>query len=325
MRSRPPTRAAHAEALLDWLVGWGGHVDGLRIADAGGGLGIVAARDFREGETPLIVPADVLVRSGLVAVTPFGLALVARYGPHVLLAAWLARARQGLLPEYAPYVATVPTDLAGHPLFFGAEALHALRGTAFLGVLEARRARTLEEHAWIRARVPAFAELDATEWMEARTLVTSRTFACGEGDALAPGADLLDHASVPVATWTCDPRAGFRLRMARPVPAGAEITLSYGPKSNARLLLGYGFTLPDNPHHDVEIEVGDHGFFRLAMTEDAESRRLVATLGGRAAVAAFCRARLAELPAPEEALDPAVVSALRVRESERRVLAWWAD
>lgn len=323
MRSRPPPRAAHAEALLDWLVAEGGHVDGAWIVDVAGGLGIVAARDLAVGETPLVVPADVLVRSEVVAATPLGLALVARYGAHVLLAAWMTRARRGLVPDAAPYVATLPTDLGGHPLFFGAEARDALRGTAFLAVLEARRARLLEEHAWIRARVPAFADLDATEWMEARTLVTSRSFACGEGDALAPVADLLNHASAPVATWTCDPVGGFRLRIVRPVPAGAEITQSYGPKSNARLLLGYGFTLAENAHHDVEIEVGEHGFFRLSAAEDAESARLVAALGGRAAVAAFCRGRLAELPGPEEE-DPAVVSALRVRESERRVLAYWA-
>ncbi|MFN7144247.1 MAG: SET domain-containing protein, partial [Myxococcota bacterium] len=278
-------------------------------------------------EAPLVVPPDVLVRSEVVAVTPFGLALVARYGAHVLLAAWMVRARRGLVPDYTPYVATVPTDLAGHPLFFGADARHALRGTAFLAVVEARRARLAEEHAWIRARVPVFADLDAAEWIAARTLVTSRSFACGEGDALAPVADLLNHAGAPVAAWTCDPVAGFRLRIARPVPAGAEITQSYGPKSNARLLLGYGFTLRENPHDDVEIEVGVHGFFRLEAAETAESRRLVATVGGRAAVAAFCRERLAGLPPAEEAdgADPGVVSALRVRESERRVLAYWAE
>jgi hypothetical protein len=66
---------------------------------------------------------------------------------------------------------------------------------------------------------------------------------------LAPLIDLLNHGSAcdggANAQWEYDDAArALRVCTTRAVPRGAEVTLSYGRKSNADLLLHYGFVLP---------------------------------------------------------------------------------
>ena len=42
-------------------------------------------------------------------------------------------------------------------------------------------------------------------------------------------------------------------------PAGAEIFNNYGAKPNAELILGYGFTLEDNPDDTIVLKLGGGG------------------------------------------------------------------
>jgi len=44
----------------------------------------------------------------------------------------------------------------------------------------------------------------------------------------------------------------LHLPVARSVAAGEEVFVSYGAKSNAELLLFYGFVLPGNPYDDMQ-------------------------------------------------------------------------
>ena len=49
-------------------------------------------------------------------------------------------------------------------------------------------------------------------------------------------------------------RGGYlHLPVARSIPAGVEVIVSYGPKQNAELLLFYGFAIPNNPYDEVPI------------------------------------------------------------------------
>lgn len=46
-----------------------------------------------------------------------------------------------------------------------------------------------------------------------------------------------------------------RVRTFRPCAAGEELTLSYGPLPNAKLLLFYGFAVEHNPHDAVSLSL----------------------------------------------------------------------
>lgn len=78
---------------------------------------------------------------------------------------------------------------------------------------------------------------------------------------LLPGVDILNHARGQPVTWIShtQPQAPVeRVTIVPhdPTPAGQEIFNNYGPKPNAELLLGYGFTLPNNPDDTIVLKLG---------------------------------------------------------------------
>lgn len=58
------------------------------------------------------------------------------------------------------------------------------------------------------------------------------------------------------------------MRAARNVPAGAQVTITYGPKSNVQLLCNYGFVEEDNPLDKVLFR------FRSGLSPSRVERRL---------------------------------------------------
>ncbi|KIJ57315.1 hypothetical protein M422DRAFT_23363 [Sphaerobolus stellatus SS14] len=89
---------------------------------------------------------------------------------------------------------------------------------------------------------------------------------------LLPGVDSLNHARGQPVTWLVDsmspkkedisssgpsPSYEISLVIHAPTPAGSEFLNNYGPKSNAELLLGYGFTIPNNPEDVIAFEMRD--------------------------------------------------------------------
>ena len=87
---------------------------------------------------------------------------------------------------------------------------------------------------------------------------------------LLPGVDTLNHARGQPVSWISQtapppsasesdkaqfvPRLTIVLRV--PTPAGQELFNNYGPKPNAEFLLGYGFTLPNNPDDTILLKIG---------------------------------------------------------------------
>ncbi|CAL8467547.1 g7085 [Coccomyxa elongata] len=74
--------------------------------------------------------------------------------------------------------------------------------------------------------------------------------------SLVPMAHLLNHSPWPhiVRYGRLDEETqSFCLRAFRPCSAGDQCFLSYGPLPNLKLLLFYGFALPNNPHDIVSI------------------------------------------------------------------------
>lgn len=86
---------------------------------------------------------------------------------------------------------------------------------------------------------------------------------------LLPGVDSLNHARGQPVTWevsrmtplsepsrTWDTDLGISLTLETPFPKGAEIFNNYGPKPNSSLILGYGFSLEDNPDDTIMLKIG---------------------------------------------------------------------
>lgn len=333
-------RAGAAEASVREAAAWveaaGGSVGPLRAGSGPVGRGIFAARAIAAGERLLRVPPARLVTTAVAAATRVGQAVVERWerpaGDQVLLALFLVRALRKGDRAWSPYLATLPRVMPGHPLFFSRRELAELRGTSCGELVAARRERLDEERAQLRRIAPGLHDLQRGEWTLARALVASRAFT-GERDepALVPLADLLNHAPDPETRWDLG-ADGFVLEAVAPIPAGAEVRDSYGQKSNTRLLLHYGFVVPEGAPAECLVEVGELGTLVLRLDPaEAEARamwgRVAASRGGPAALAAVCRARLAALPPAD---DPRPASAAGrcarvVREDERRVLSFWAE
>jgi len=84
---------------------------------------------------------------------------------------------------------------------------------------------------------------------------------------LIPGVDSLNHARAQPVSWvvsntpsaapsTTELQGTISLVARTAVDGGAEIFNNYGAKPNSELLLGYGFTLPDNPDDTIVLKIG---------------------------------------------------------------------
>ena len=85
---------------------------------------------------------------------------------------------------------------------------------------------------------------------------------------LIPGLDLLNHARGAAVTWSVTypvPNNPGRpsgtlplisLVLHNPAEARQEIYNNYGPKPNSELILGYGFSMENNPEDSVILKVG---------------------------------------------------------------------
>jgi len=80
---------------------------------------------------------------------------------------------------------------------------------------------------------------------------------------LVPGVDSLNHARAQPVSWVvshppfaAESQGTISLVARTAVDGGTEIFNNYGPKPNSELLLGYGFTLPDNPDDTIVLKIG---------------------------------------------------------------------
>ncbi len=251
---RPGDPALATARLLAWARAGGADVSALEIRTRPDGYRTAhAARDLATGDRVLHVPRDLWFDLERVRRTPVcdavaNLPLTSEQTP---LAVALIAERRDPASRWRPYLDALPDRFPGMPMFQDAAALAPLVGAGVLDDIARRRGAVLDDHAAVVDHLeprlgPSLAEL---AWGCA--IAASRAFATEAGGALdralIPIADTLDHGSGDVA-YRCDAGAGgMEITAARQITAGEEIHLSYGRKSNARLLSGYGFCVSDNP------------------------------------------------------------------------------
>ena len=91
----------------------------------------------------------------------------------------------------------------------------------------------------------------------AMSVLSSRAFNIGSSrsrvhTALIPFADLLNEGAPSDVEWSVDGKArAVKFVSKRLVRKGSEVTNSYGPHPNHKLLQSYGFTYPEVPFADM--------------------------------------------------------------------------
>jgi len=105
-----------------------------------------------------------------------------------------------------------------------------------------------------------FNQFSFLKFCEARMLISSRIFGISiknnKTDILCPFADLLNHKRPRQTQWYYDDNLNsFIIQAIEKINIGQEIFDSYGKKTNARLLLNYGFCLDNNDSHEYNLYV----------------------------------------------------------------------
>lgn len=187
---------------------------------------------------------------------------------------------------HAPYLDTLPSpDLLRTPLHFSTGELDALKGTNLYGATIDRRREWEAEWEQCLADVSTVnAEwgkgLTWERYLTASTYLSSRAFpstllstsptllqSTNSYPVLIPGVDSLNHARAQPVSWVvshtssaappaAELQGAISLVTRTAVDGGAEIFNNYGAKPNSELLLGYGFTLPDNPDDTIVLKIG---------------------------------------------------------------------
>lgn len=277
---------ADATALVDEQVGAVAERCGLRtgrldVADGPNGRGLFAAKDFEPGEPLLAVPLGLCVlveRAEAISVPGASWAELTsgkvegfermQTFHETYPLPWSIRASLALLDlvdgsggrfwqQYASLL-PAPEDYS-LPLVLPDELLDLMAD-------ETLAEESREQRRELFAMCPSLAEADGSDGLERRgalwaaACVRSRGFALGdELFAVAPFLDMANHTARPnaeVGTQAITrlggaPTGNLQLVATRPIKAGEEVTISYGPAlTNEQLFTRYGFTLEPPPPRD---------------------------------------------------------------------------
>ncbi|PFH51319.1 hypothetical protein AMATHDRAFT_142848 [Amanita thiersii Skay4041] len=192
------------------------------------------------------------------------------------------------LLHYA-YINTLPSnDQLLTPLHFTPSELKAFKGTNLYSAALQRECEWREEfmrclNAVQRASMTWCTGFTWDRYLAAATYLSSRCFpssllsrtpslqpTASTEPVLIPGLDSLNHARGAAVTWVvaypdpADPDPSIQsqteplisLVLRSTTSPGQELLNNYGLKPNSELILGYGFTLHNNPDDTIAIKVG---------------------------------------------------------------------
>jgi protein-histidine N-methyltransferase len=304
--------------LLAWLERRGASFTPLAISPHGSACRtVLTAAPIVPDDVVLRIPLRLLLTAEVARASVLGRAITASgmepRGNHVVLAACLLEEREKARSRFRPYLDSLPASFPTLPLFFAPDEVALLQGSCALEKLAVRRGSLRRDYRALCHAVPAFRRFPYDDFVWARSCVITRVFgltvAGKRTEALVPLADMLNHAHPAETHWAYEEDAGaFVMTAVVPIRAGDPVHDSYGRKSNARLLVNYGFTLDDN-------DDDDEAAVRLAIPEGAplagEKARLLGAPQGE--LATF------RVPAPSgEGTAAAALSFLRVASATPR-------
>ncbi|PPQ70443.1 hypothetical protein CVT26_013937 [Gymnopilus dilepis] len=192
-------------------------------------------------------------------------------------------AGKGVLAHF-PYLNTLPSsEKLRTPLHFTPTELDLFKGTNLYGATQDREREWKSEWEQCQAAVSQVNNgwgdlLTWDKYLTAATYLSSRAFPSSllserptlvatpsTEPILIPGVDALNHARAQPVSWVVNHRedptkatsdSTISLIQHSSTAEGQEIFNNYGPKPNAELILGYGFSIPNNPDDTILLKVG---------------------------------------------------------------------
>ncbi|MCJ1379468.1 hypothetical protein MMC17_002569 [Xylographa soralifera] len=244
--------------LIRWAKDKGVELNGIkpqRIPNRG--LGVVATRNLKAGETILTVPTEAL-RSLDTIPKSISRKLPPDVSLHALLAANLALDDT---TKFAPWNAVLPTwaDFEASTPFMWPEELQNLLPKPAKDLLKKQQVKFQREWDIV---TKTFLDMQRQEYLYAWFVVNTRTFYYvtpkmetfphNDKLALLPVADLLNHADSGCHV-SFSPES-FTIAADRAYCADEEVYISYGGHSNDFLLAEYGFVLAKNRWDEVCLD-----------------------------------------------------------------------
>ncbi|KAH7877122.1 SET domain-containing protein [Lentinula edodes] len=188
--------------------------------------------------------------------------------------------------RHRPYVQTLPTpDQLRTGLFLSSAERELFQGTNLYGAIQEREQEWKSDwnqcHNVVAGVEEAWARAFTWElYLTSASHISSRAFPStllsknpsllsspSTEPILLPGIDSLNHARGQPVSWVVTypnelnqtPEPCISLILHSPTPAGSELFNNYGAKPNSELILGYGFSLAENPDDTIILKIGGGG------------------------------------------------------------------
>lgn len=243
------------------------------------GRGLLARRSINEGDELISIPLKLCMTIDT-AREALGSKYTIPQGTNEYLAiATLLVYEKYVLKEksfWKPYLDVLPLSVEEvNPTFtWSDEDLMFLQGSPVVAATISLQNKLKREYEAMREKLPLAAmfpqgEFTYENWVWAFTILFSRAIRLqslqgGEALALVPYADFINHSPFSSAyidaresgSWLFkDGEQEIILYADRGYRKMEQVYISYGPKSNAELLLLYGFALEKNPYNSVDVTV----------------------------------------------------------------------
>jgi len=224
------------------------------------GRGLQACKTIQEGEVVVTIPVSALITRDLVlhSTLPFHqLQSISHLSTQTLLSVWLlTESSKGSSSSYYPYLQSLPKCystiyfcsseekmLLPQYLRFRVADQYDTISTNYTSLVSRgfKTSRASFEWAWFTVNTRAV-YLSRDPRFARRNKSVSELEDSGECLALAPYLDLLNH------TFDAVMEAGVDIHK-------STTFINYGPHDNTKLLLEYGFFLPNNPHEGFNLTV----------------------------------------------------------------------
>jgi hypothetical protein len=256
----------------------------------GAGRGVFADGPIRAGDAIASVPTSLVLSEAYAWSTPHGQAVRSAsdvlgevHGRTVVVLSMVG-ARADASSELHAWMASLP-ETYDTPLWWGADERAALAHSP-VGEREAEREPQMRETfdrivPPLRSRFPALFSAAAFTWERflwahsayhsrclPERLILGHAEAHAQAGCLVPFHDMYNHVKGAPTRWDIsDDRV--TLRASRDIPGGAPVCIDYGVRSNAMLLMTYGFCVPNNAADTVDMTIGvasrDEGSYRARM------------------------------------------------------------
>lgn len=263
-------------AFLEWLHSNGVDTSAVAIqAFPHYGYGLKATADVKESDLLLKIPRAVMLTVDSALKSPLGELIredkILQVMPNVTLAMHLLAEAKSPQSFWKPYLDILP-DSYSTPLYFSPEELQYLKGSPTLGnsITQYRSVarqyayfyRLLQKHSSAsRLGLQDNFTFDDYRWAVS-TVMTRQNLIPREDNSekktygLIPLWDMCNHAN-GVYSADYDTESNCSLCYSQQdVPAGEQIFMFYGPRSNGEFLVHNGFVYPENEHDRLCLKLG---------------------------------------------------------------------